>query len=287
MSIRRFVGYHGVGYPVQSDVPSLERHLNDLTVAVDRSRSDTYDNLTVANCTAPAGAPCPACCRQVWHADRVGEAKGGAYVDAFPYDCRLRPWYQGALRSGWPLWTPPYVFATSNTIGMTAAMTLRDYYGSPVGALGIDVSFEEISRYLALNAAVFDERNMTLFVFDRLHGDKLIASSKGNFVEAGEGLRRPDACGDAVVERAYASVLWPGRFFRDFWWGKRRKTVTNTFGRPTPRWATRRCRGTATSPSSTTSSSTARASSTGAPSASTGPWSRRTPSAACPAPTRT
>ena len=187
-------------------MPSLERHLNDLTVAVDRSRSDTYDNLTVANCTAPAGAPCPDCCRQVWHADRVGEAKGGAYVDAFPYDCRLRPWYQGALRSGWPLWTPPYVFATSQTIGTTAAMTLRDYYGSPVGALGIDVSFEEISRYLALNAAVFDERNMTLFVFDRLHGDKLIASSKGNFVEAGEGLRRPDACGDAVVERAYAAL---------------------------------------------------------------------------------
>lgn len=83
------------------------------------------------------------------------------------------------------------------------------------------MSFEEISRYLALNAAVFDERNMTLFVFDRLHGDTLIASSKGNFVEAGEGLRRPDACGDAVVERAHAGVPWPGRFFRDFGWGNR------------------------------------------------------------------
>ncbi|KAH8061216.1 hypothetical protein JL721_8875 [Aureococcus anophagefferens] len=115
MSIRRFVGYHGVGYPVQSDVPSLERHLNDLTVAVDRSRSDTYDNLTVANCTAPARA------------------------------------VPGLL--------PP----------------------------GIDVSFEEISRYLALNAAVFDERNMTLFVFDRLHGDTLIASSKGNFLASSTG----------------------------------------------------------------------------------------------------
>jgi signal transduction histidine kinase/CheY-like chemotaxis protein/HPt (histidine-containing phosphotransfer) domain-containing protein len=65
-----------------------------------------------------------------------------------PYDPRLRPWYLQALVSDLPVWTDPYVFASTGKLGVTYATKILKPDGELWAVLGIDLSIEALSRIL-------------------------------------------------------------------------------------------------------------------------------------------
>lgn len=65
-----------------------------------------------------------------------------------PYDPRLRPWYLQALVSDLPIWTDPYIFASTGKLGVTYATKILKSDGELWAVLGIDLSIEALSRIL-------------------------------------------------------------------------------------------------------------------------------------------
>jgi len=63
-----------------------------------------------------------------------------------PYDPRLRPWYLQALVSDLPVWTDPYIFASTGKLGVTYATKILKPDGELWAVLGIDLSIEALSR---------------------------------------------------------------------------------------------------------------------------------------------
>ncbi|MEO4048314.1 HD domain-containing phosphohydrolase [Pseudomonas sp. CAU 1711] len=96
---------------------------------------------------------------QVWTIDRSGEARPiseSQYFDAELnwisrrqnlkeiFDPRTRPWYRGALESGAPITTDPYVFFSTQDIGTTLAQISRDKT-----VLAADLTLADLSETLA------------------------------------------------------------------------------------------------------------------------------------------
>ncbi|MFB9993685.1 diguanylate cyclase [Deinococcus oregonensis] len=67
---------------------------------------------------------------------------------ADPYDPRTRPWYTLAVqRPGKPVWTPPYVFESSQLPGVTVASAQQGLDGSNI-VIGVDVQLSGLTRLL-------------------------------------------------------------------------------------------------------------------------------------------
>ncbi len=65
-----------------------------------------------------------------------------------PYDPRIRPWFDGAMKFGKLFWTNVYVFYTSKTPGVTTSVPLKDSLGRIKGVLAVDVDLMDLSYYL-------------------------------------------------------------------------------------------------------------------------------------------
>lgn len=65
-----------------------------------------------------------------------------------PYDPRERPWFRAAVEGGKPVWTEPYVFASSGTLGVTYAKPVYDEGGRLQGVIGVDLSLASLSQTL-------------------------------------------------------------------------------------------------------------------------------------------
>lgn len=65
------------------------------------------------------------------------------------FDPTVRPWYTGAVESNTEaVWTEPYVFFTSQQLGITAARAVvRD--GELIGVVGADIELGELSNFLS------------------------------------------------------------------------------------------------------------------------------------------
>jgi adenylate cyclase len=64
------------------------------------------------------------------------------------YDPRTRPWFQGALETDDVFWTGVYVFFSDGKPGITVSTRILDDGGMD-RVLGVDVTLEELSRFLA------------------------------------------------------------------------------------------------------------------------------------------
>lgn len=107
-------------------------------------------------------------------------------IDTGPYDPRSRPWYQAAVEAAGPVWTKPYIFASSGTLGVTYAQPVYRDDGRLWGVLGVDLSLASLSLTL-LDAAT------TLTGFD----DLVFATDL-----AGRMLAHPDLVRARPSERA-------------------------------------------------------------------------------------
>jgi len=67
------------------------------------------------------------------------------------FDARTRPWYKLAIadRDGEIVCTEPYIFAATNSLGITMAVAVRDDSGKLLGVVGADLDIEWISSQTA------------------------------------------------------------------------------------------------------------------------------------------
>jgi diguanylate cyclase (GGDEF)-like protein len=64
------------------------------------------------------------------------------------FDPRERPWFVKAQAKDTFVWTSPYIFNTSQQLGITASVPLRDAGNSVIGALGVDIKLSKLVKYL-------------------------------------------------------------------------------------------------------------------------------------------
>jgi adenylate cyclase len=67
---------------------------------------------------------------------------------AYGYDPRKRDWFTSAARQKKMIWTPVYLFATDHMPGFTCAIPDYNSIGELQGVSCIDISVEELSRFL-------------------------------------------------------------------------------------------------------------------------------------------
>ena len=81
--------------------------------------------------------------------DQNGVETGSELDPADTYDPRTRPWYQqGEGLDGTVGWTDPYVFFTSQQLGLTATTPIVRDDGSLVGVVGADIELGSLSTFL-------------------------------------------------------------------------------------------------------------------------------------------
>ena len=64
------------------------------------------------------------------------------------YDPRSRSWYQAALKTGQPTWSPIYVWASQANIGISAVLPVYDRSGALMGVQQSALSLDHIGRFL-------------------------------------------------------------------------------------------------------------------------------------------
>ncbi|HBQ99630.1 MAG: PAS domain S-box protein [Roseofilum sp. Belize BBD 4] len=103
------------------------------------------------------------------------------------YDPRTRPWYRAAVQAKTATWSPIYLFAASEDLGITPVLPLYDNQGTLQGVLGVDYTLTQISDFLAsLDISATGEA----FIMER--SGKLVASSAPElpFIDTPEGRQR-------------------------------------------------------------------------------------------------
>ncbi|MGK7900783.1 MAG: adenylate/guanylate cyclase domain-containing protein [Hormoscilla sp.] len=84
--------------------------------------------------------------RNIYQLDRLGNRID--LINSFEYDPRPRPWYEAAVAAGKATWSPIYVFAASQTLGITPVMPIYKDTGELQGVLATDLTLSEISGFL-------------------------------------------------------------------------------------------------------------------------------------------
>jgi adenylate cyclase len=69
-------------------------------------------------------------------------------VSAEYYDPRVRPWFVAAVSTKKPVWSDPYVFASTRQVGITAAYPVLNKLGNVSIVLSADITMLEISNLL-------------------------------------------------------------------------------------------------------------------------------------------
>jgi sigma-B regulation protein RsbU (phosphoserine phosphatase) len=139
-----------------------------------------------------------------YSADERGEAAGPA-IREYEYRAANRPWYQAAIASAKPLWTPVYSWyadrVTEATIGVGYARTIKERDGTLRGVLVIDITLGGLGAFLRQMPVANVGR---VFISDA--EGRLVAASEGSISNAkGERLLLTE-CTDAAVNEA-AKVL--------------------------------------------------------------------------------
>lgn len=92
--------------------------------------------------------------------DAEGETLSVSEDPLDTYDPRLRPWYTGAEAAvGDTIWTDPYVFFTSQELGITTARAIS-VDGVTTGVVGADIELISLSEHLRANQLPNDVHSM-------------------------------------------------------------------------------------------------------------------------------
>ena len=78
-------------------------------------------------------------------------ADGGGWKFSEDFDPRTRPWYKLAVaaRDGEVVCSEPYIFAATNSLGITMAVAVRDDSGKLLGVVGVNLDMDQISLQTA------------------------------------------------------------------------------------------------------------------------------------------
>ncbi|MEO9904251.1 ATP-binding protein [Nisaea sp.] len=90
----------------------------------------------------------------------------GVDVASGPYDPRSRPWYKEALAAESGVWTKPYQFASSGSLGVTYTRKLYHDDGALWGVLGVDLSLSSLSLTLVQASEILNGFGDLIFATD-------------------------------------------------------------------------------------------------------------------------
>ncbi|MEJ5200115.1 MAG: cache domain-containing protein, partial [Anaerolineae bacterium] len=85
---------------------------------------------------------------RVYLLDRSGNIQG-IVAETPNYDARTRPWYQAGVKAGKAAWSPVYVWASQQNIGITAVLPIYDDAGSLLGVHQSALSLKYIGQFLS------------------------------------------------------------------------------------------------------------------------------------------
>ena len=142
--------------------------------------------------------------RKMYRLDLLGNR--GDSLGTEQYDPRHRPWYKTAAEAGEPTWSPIYVFASPQSLGITPAMPIYNENGELLGVLATDLTLSEISDFLR-NLKI--TRSGHIFIIER--SGEIVASSaiEPPFVttETGEERRSAIASSEPLIREATRDLL--------------------------------------------------------------------------------
>lgn len=142
--------------------------------------------------------------RNIYQLDRLG--KRIELIDSFEYDPRPRPWYEAAVAAGKPTWSPIYVFASSQALGITPVMPIYKDTGELQGVLATDLTLSEISDFLK---KLKISQSGQVFIIEE--SGEIVASSANEppFVttEAGEKRLHAGASTEPLIRKAVQNLL--------------------------------------------------------------------------------
>ncbi|MEM9220653.1 MAG: ATP-binding protein [Cyanobacteria bacterium P01_F01_bin.150] len=139
------------------------------------------DDLTTLQIRRPETAPQ----RETYELDDAG--KPADLLSSKDYDPRERPWYKAAISTKQPIWSPIYVFAADDVLGITHSASVYDGSETLLGVLSVDLTLEGISQFLQqLDVGESGQ----VFVIER--SGELVASSTSEppFTTTDEGMQR-------------------------------------------------------------------------------------------------
>jgi class 3 adenylate cyclase len=146
--------------------------------------------------------------------DRENKIVGEEESKDDPYDPRVRPWYEGAVKDKRLYWTDIYIFFTDQSPGVTASMPVYDQDKKLRGVLGVDLRLTELSAFLAnLNIG----RHGKALIFDK-QGRLIAYPEMDRMLKKVEGKLKPvmlNELNDRVLERAYNRFQIEGHGSRD------------------------------------------------------------------------
>lgn len=99
-------------------------------------------------------------------------------ISPIGYDPRLRPWYQGAMASNKPFWTPPYTFVFPPVFGITVASPYYDdQTKDKLGIAGIDLTLQSISDFIK-NQNI--SKNGKAYIINKANGNIILPIDAAN-----------------------------------------------------------------------------------------------------------
>jgi diguanylate cyclase (GGDEF)-like protein len=104
--------------------------------------------------------------------DDQGQRTARLKVEKPKYDPRTRPWYQSAIATKKLTWTGIYPGFTPGTLFVAASQPLYDSKGTLAGAIGTDISLQDIQTFLTQNSVSSSSK---IFLMER--SGLLVASS--------------------------------------------------------------------------------------------------------------
>ena len=108
--------------------------------------------------------------REVYQLNSLGESV--ELLNNDEYDPRSRPWYQTALKSGQPTWSPIYVFSQPLSLGFTRVFPLYNKDDDLLGVMAADITLTDVSEFLQ-QIQVSDSGQV--FIIE--HSGEIVASS--------------------------------------------------------------------------------------------------------------
>ena len=144
----------------------------------------------------------------IWWRNPGSEKNNTTVLPDDDYDPRTRPWFIETQQSKNPVWTEPYIFFTTQRLGITTARFLEDSSGQDIGAVGVDLEIIELAKFLSeLSASRYGESFITTSEGLLIASPSLYDQYKNSTDYVELKISNITDSNNELAKRAYAAVL--------------------------------------------------------------------------------
>lgn len=145
---------------------------------------------------------------KIWWRNEAPEIINPQVIIDEDFDPRTRPWYQLSKSQGSSIWTEPYVFFTTQKLGITTAAPLIQNDSEFWGAVGVDLEFTELAEFLStLEISRYGSSFITTNEGTLIASPALQERYKNDSEQNDLKLLTVSNTGDALIAKAYKSVF--------------------------------------------------------------------------------